>query len=194
MLAQAAGYDALVQADIAAWTGRAALIFSNAALHWLGDHAALMPQLAAMLVPDGVLAVQMPRQYGEPSHRLLREVAEGLGRPTRQSKSEALSERSDPVARAEDYARLLAGLGEVAAWETVYIQRLGPAEGAHPVRLFTESTAMRPFVEGLDASALARFVRAYEERLEEAYPREADGSVLFPFRRVFFTLRVACQP
>ena len=48
MLAQARGYDATAEADIAQWQPDTppALIFSNAALHWLPDHATLLPRLA----------------------------------------------------------------------------------------------------------------------------------------------------
>ena len=50
-------YGGLIQADIAQWSPPAppALIFSNAALNWLQDHAALMPRLARMLAAGGVL-------------------------------------------------------------------------------------------------------------------------------------------
>jgi trans-aconitate 2-methyltransferase len=30
--------------------------------------------------------------------------------------------------------------------------------------------------------------RLYDETMERAYPRRADGTVLFPFRRLFYTL------
>lgn len=186
MLKAAEGYDATVCADIASWRGDGvALIFSNAALHWLGDHGALMPRLAGMLCPGGVLAVQMPGQFGAPSHRLLREIAAGM-----------FPERFDfadwqaPVATAVEYHAMLSPLGQVESWETAYVQRLEAAAGGHPVRRFTESTAMRPFVERMDEGEAARFVAAYDEALAEAYPVAEDGSVLFPFRRVFFTLRV----
>lgn len=186
MLAQARGYDATVCADIAGWRGEGlALVFSNAALHWLGDHAGLMPRLAGMLRQGGVLAVQMPRQFLAPSHRFLRDIAGAM-----------FPERFDfagwqaPVATAAEYHALLSGLGTVEAWETEYVQRLEPVADGHPVRRFTESTAMRPFLEKLDAAGAAAFVAAYEEALAAAYPVEKDGSVLFPFRRVFFTLRV----
>jgi trans-aconitate 2-methyltransferase len=71
-----AGVD-WVLGDIAHWrpaepTG---LIFSNAALHWLDDHAALVPRLIGELASGGVLAVQMPRNHHEPSHVLLAETA-----------------------------------------------------------------------------------------------------------------------
>src|SRR6185436_4787551 len=36
------------------------LLYSNAALHWLDDHATLFPALAGRLAPGGILAVQMP--------------------------------------------------------------------------------------------------------------------------------------
>ncbi len=74
------------------------------------------------------------------------------------------------------------------AWETEYIQRLEPSEAGHPVRRFTESTAMRPFVEGLSAEQAAAFVAAYDAALAGPIHGSTDGGVLFPFRRCFFTL------
>lgn len=175
-------------ADIATWAPRkpAALIFSNAVLHWLPDHAGLIARLAGCLAPGGTLAVQMPRQDFAPSHRFLREFA-----------AEMFPDRFDPaawappVAEPADYARLLAPLGAAEVWQTDYLQRLAPAEGGHPVRRFTESTTLRPFAEKLDPAELARLLARYDEALGAAYPAEPDGSVLFPFRRVFFTLKVS---
>ena len=191
MLAEAAATGAYKRcdlADIRDWTPKkpAALIFSNAVLHWLPDHATLLPRLASLVAPGGMLAVQMPRQYGAPSHRFLREFA-----------AEMFPDRFDfagwqpPVAEPAHYARLLASLGAVEVWQTDYIQRLAPAEGAHPVRRFTESTALRPFAEKLEPAERAAFLARYEAALGAAYPAEPDGTVLFPFRRVFFTLKVA---
>lgn len=186
MLDQAAGYDALVPADIAEWVPERppAVIFSNAALHWLGDHAGLMPRLARMLMPGGVLAVQMPGQFDAPSHRCLREVAARLFPDRFDLAAEA------PVMPAVAYWRMLAGLGRIEAWETEYVQRLEPAVG-HPVRHFTESTAMRPVLARLTAAEAEVLVQAYEAELALAYPPLPDGAVLFPFRRVFFVLEVA---
>jgi trans-aconitate 2-methyltransferase len=176
-------YGGLTRADIALWASHTppALIFSNAALNWLPDHHALMPRLAGMLAPGGVLAVQMPRQGGAPSHRLLREVAEGLFPGC------ALPPPS-PVLTAGEYAALLLPRGEVLAWTTDYIQMLDPVAQGHPVRAFTESTAMRPFVEGLTPDEAQVYVAAYDAALAEAYPALPDGRVLFPFTRVFFIL------
>lgn len=190
MLAQARGlgiYASLAAVDIAGWRPEtpAALIYSNAALQWLGDHANLMPRLAGYLAPGGVLAVQMPRQFKAASHRFLRDIA-GSMFPDRFD----FSKETSPCAKAEDYHAQLSTLGAVEAWETEYIQRLEPAAAMHPVRAFTESTAMRPIVEKLSQTERASFCAAYEASLSAAYPLQKDGAVLFPFKRVFFTLKV----
>ncbi len=49
---------------------------------------------------------------------------------------------------------------------------------------------MRPFIDQMTEGEKTEFVAAYEEALGAAYPLLADGSVLMPFTRVFFTVRV----
>lgn len=190
MLAKAretGAYTRLDEGDIAAWTPEQApaLIFSNAVLHWLPDHDRLLPRLAGLLAPGGTLAVQMPRQTGAPSHRFLRDIATKLFRDRFD-----FTDWVPPVAPAEHYWRLLAPLGTVSAWETEYVQKLAPVADGHPVRRFTEATAMRPFLDKMSTEEAAEFVAAYEEALGVAYPLLADGGVLFPFRRCFFVLKV----
>src|SRR5579863_5006514 len=66
-----------INADIETWRApqKAALIFSNATLHWLAAHELLFPRLFGELLPQGILAVQMPRNFDNPSHVLMRETA-----------------------------------------------------------------------------------------------------------------------
>lgn len=182
---EAACYSHVAEADAGLWSPASApaLIFSNAALQWLGEHETLFPRLAGLVAPGGVLAVQMPHQSRAPSHRLLREIA-----------ADMFPDRFDialwraPVAEPQDYLRLLMPFGRVDVWETIYLQRLLPGAQGHPVRRFTESTAMRPFLGFMSGSEQAAFVARYEAALGAAYPTEADGAVLFPFRRLFMTL------
>ncbi len=185
MLAQARGYEALHEADIATWHPETppALIFSNAALQWLPGHARLMPRLAGLLAPGGVLAVQMPGQGAAPSHMLLHQVAARLF-PDRFSPDPPPA----PVAPLGEYWAMLAPLGAVSVWETTYLQALPADAAAHPVRRFTESTAMRPIVARLNADEVAPYLAAYDAALAGAYPPLADGRALMPFRRLFFTL------
>jgi trans-aconitate 2-methyltransferase len=178
-------YDELAEGDIAAWQAeRVALIYSNAALHWLKDHEALFPRLAAMLAPGGTLAVQMPHQNNAPSHRVWTTLVDDM-----------FPGRFDPeagpgVMKPARYFHMLAGLGTFSLWETDYFQVLPADAEAHPVRRFTESTFARPILEALKPGEQDQLISAYEEVMERAYPRGEDGTVLFPFRRMFFTLTV----
>lgn len=182
----AGDYDDLIEANAALWSPARppALIYSNALLHWLDDHDTLFPRLCDLLAPGGTLAVQMPRQYDAPSHSLLREIAVQM-----------FPERFDfsgwraPVHEPVYYQRLLAPFGAVQVWETTYLQVLAPTVSGHPVRAFTQSTAMRPFLAKLSQGEAERFTSRYDGALESAYKAEADGSVLFGFRRLFMTMK-----
>jgi trans-aconitate 2-methyltransferase len=176
-------YDRLVLADAGRWRPDepAAVIFSNAALHWLPDHDRLIPHLVSLLGPKGTLAVQMPANFMAPSHVLLREGAAQLW-PDRFASANYVP----PVCEARHYLSLLAPLGTAEAWETTYQMRLDVAEAGHPVRWFTQSTAMRPYLDRLSPTEAALLTETYDRALTAAYPPLADGSVLFPFTRLFF--------
>lgn len=67
--------------DIATWAPQAGtpapdLIFANASLQWVSAHEVLIPRLLSLLAPGGVLAIQMPDNHQQPSHRLMREIAQ----------------------------------------------------------------------------------------------------------------------
>ena len=172
-------YDRLIEADIAHWDAAApmALIYSNAALHWLGDHARLLPQLVARLAPGGMLAVQVPKQNEAPSHRLWRELS---GQPDGEGPG---------ILSAAAYHDLLRPLGEVQVWETLYLQELAPVAAGHPVRRFTESTYAAPILQALTPAERRALIARYEAQVAQHYPLRQDGSALFPFRRLFMTLR-----
>ena len=187
MLAQARETPSRVvwqQADLAGWRPEARfdLIVSNAALHWIGDHAALFPRLLAGLTPGGVLAVQMPRNLAAPSHTLLAEtIAAGPW-------AERLVDRlgPSPVHAPERYADWLAPATDFEIWETEYLHRL---TGDDPVLNWTRGTALVPVLERLDEAEQAAFLAAYAARLNSAYPKRPDGTTLFPFRRLFLLAR-----
>lgn len=168
------------QGDIADWSPDEPpdLIFSNAALHWLGDHAALLPRLLNALAPGGVLAVQMPRNFDAPSHRLLADVIRDG------EWSRAVPLPGEPVAPASAYHDILSPhAASLEIWESIYLQVL---EGEDPVLEFVRATALRPVIEALAGEELEEFIAEYRERLRAAYPRRGDGMTLFPFRRLFF--------
>src|SRR6187200_215771 len=62
--------------DIRDWRPEAAVdvIISNATLQWVPRHRDLLPFLMSLLAADGWLAFQVPGNFEEPSHRLLRQL------------------------------------------------------------------------------------------------------------------------
>jgi len=166
---------------IARWTPDAPLdlVFSNAALHWLPDHAALFPRLLRAVAAGGVLAVQMPRNFAAPSHTLIADAARAG--PWR-AKLEPLLGPS-PVGEPADYYRLLRPhAAAVDVWESEYLQVLHDRD---PVKEWVKGTWLAQFLERLGPDERTAFEDAYAARVATAYPPEADGTTLFPFRRLF---------
>jgi len=172
-------------ADLRDWRpeGPVDLVFSNAVLHWLEDHATLFPRLASLVGPNGVLAVQMPRNFAEPSHTSVAEVARAG--PWRDVLEPCI--RAEPCKPGGYYYDLLAPhVGSLDIWETVYFQTL---EGDNPVADFVKGSWLKPFLDALEGPDRIAFEAAYRERVKVAYPARADGRTVLPFRRLFLVAR-----
>ena len=181
---------AFEQADIAHWSppARADLLFTNATLHWLDDHAALLPRLAAQLAPGGVLAIQMPDNRTSPSHLLMDEAAAtGPWHETLARLRPVYGAMQSPDA----YYRILApAVRQVDIWETTYLHVLPESTGDdHPVVEWTKGTALRPYLDALEEPERSAFLAADATRIAAAYPKQPDGRTLLPFRRIFIVAR-----
>ena len=175
------------QADIAHWSppAPADLLFTNATLHWLDDHAALLPRLAAQLAPGGVLAIQMPDNRTSPSHLLMDEAAAA---GSWHAKLARLRPVYGSMQSPEAYYRMLAPVAaQVDIWETTYLHLL---EGDNPVVEWTKGTALRPYLDALEEPERGAFLAAYAARIAAAYPKQPDGRTLLPFHRIFIVARV----
>lgn len=172
------------EADLAAWNPPYAvdLIFSNAALHWIDAHATLFPALVGKLAPHGVLAAQMPDNFAAPSHQALFDTAD----EARWRMTIGPLLRRHPVAALDAYYEWLAPHAHhLDLWRTTYMQPLAANPGGeHPVVAWMRGAALTPVIAALGPAA-GDFIAAFAARVEAAYPRRPDGSVLFPFSRVF---------
>jgi trans-aconitate 2-methyltransferase len=175
-----------VLADLASWQPDAGydVIYSNATLQWLPDHDRLLPRLMSFVSQSGVLAFQVPMSLEAPSHALMRAVASD---PRWKAKLEAVREIHGSTAEGT-YEILKPHAATLDIWTTEYLQVL---EGEDAVYRWVSGTGLRPFVQALDGEDQAGFIAAYKARLNEAYPRRADGTTLFPFQRLFV---VAIKP
>lgn len=162
-----------------------AILYSNAAYHWLPGHIDMFPELLKLLPSGGQLAIQIPRNHEAPSHALMRTAAEAG--PWRDKLKDVRGIRAvgEPAAY---YDRLKPLSSELSVWETIYQQ---PLTGKDPVAQYTSSTGLRPYLDALDEAEGKAFYESYARMVAEAYPTRADGITLFPFRRLFIVARRA---
>ena len=185
-----------VAADVSTFKvdGKADLIFSNALFQWLRSSHRI-PTLADLfhgLSTGGLIAVQAPDNYDEPSHALMRVTAELADRPwtpffkdTRIGDlSDAQRPDLDPMeAPAQFYNALVPHASSVNVWQTRYHHVL---DDARAIVEWVKATGLQPFLNRIeDEAAKQAFLHEYEKRVEEAYPRLADGKVLLVYPRLF---------
>jgi len=185
MLAQArsrGGGIAWMRADLNTWEPdeQCDLLFSNAAFQWLGGHEELFPRLLGYLKPEGALAVQMPNNFGAPTHTTVVETVErGLWRDKLESH---LLKR--PVLEPGAYYDVLRGsAASVDMWETTYYHVL---QGEDPIVEWTKGSFLRPLLAQLDEKESKEFLEEYAARVRGFYSRRPDGTTVMEFKRLFF--------
>jgi trans-aconitate 2-methyltransferase len=157
------------------------VLICNAVLQWVPGHQDLLVRWADMLAPGGWLAFQLPGNFDQPSHVIVREMAASPTWREALRDAELNRQGGDP----REYAALLARPGyEVNAWETSYVYIL---RGENAVLEWTRGTTLRPVLSALDADQAAAFLAEYAERLRQGYDPAPFGT-MFPFRRVFTVL------
>ncbi len=156
---------------------RVDVLVSNATLQWVPGHLDLLPRLVDAVAPGGWLAFQVPGNFDQPNHVILRELA---AEPAYADHTRGLEHPSSHA--PEVYLRALAELGcAVDVWETTYLHVL---QGEDPVFTWISSTGARPVLQALPPDLLESFTEEFKRRLRAAYPADDHGVVL-PFRRIF---------
>jgi trans-aconitate 2-methyltransferase len=174
--------------DVRDWTPApdTDVVVSNATLQWVPEHPQLVTRWAAQLAPRSWIAFQVPGNFDAPSHRAVSDLAASA------QWSDLLSDfpfRGDEVVdNPVGYANLLADAGCVVdVWETTYVHVL---TGEHAVLDWIEGTTLRPIRRSLTDEQWDRFRVELAPVLAAEYPRRADGTTLFPFRRIFAVAQV----
>ena len=168
------------------------VLVTNATLQWVPRHLDLVDAWVAALADGGWFALQVPGNFDEPSHALMRETAAAHSRGGELTAALDMPSVGEPAT----YLRLLDRLGcTVDAWETTYLHVLDPdAHDENPVLTWVTATALRPVLDLLEEDEEREaFLEPYAAALLEAYPRTSSG-VLFPFRRVFAVAQKTGEP
>lgn len=158
--------------------GSVDVLVTNATLQWVPGHLELLAELVATVAPGGWFACQVPGNFEEPSHVLRRELA------AQAPYVDHLRDVDHPGSHEpETYLRVLTDLGlQPDVWETTYSHVL---TGPDPVFTWVSATGARPTLQALPDDLRPGFEAEFKRRLAVAYP-EREGSVVLPFRRIFF--------
>ena len=174
--------------DLRTWHGAGAdVVLSNATLQWVPGHLALLAPWVSRLAPGGCLAVGVPANFSEPTHTLLRQLAEEQRWRAPLAHVQAMLAVHSP----SEYHRALAPTGaDLDIWETTYHHVL---HGPDPVLEWVRGSALRPYLDALGPDDGAAFEAAYAEGLRRAYPAGDGGETVLPFHRLFVvaTVRVS---
>jgi len=175
-----------IQADIATWQPDTLcdLIYANASLQWVPDHEHLIPRLFSTLRPAGVLAIQMPDNFDEPSHRLMRETA--ASGPWAKLIGDTAALRVKRLPLTTYYDLLAEDAAEVDVWRTIYYH---PMPSAEAIVAWVRGTGLKPYIDPLPEMQRSEFLSQYTRKIGEAYPAHADGRLLLAFPRMFIVAR-----
>lgn len=159
-------------------------LFANASLQWLCQHQTLLPKLLQYLNVGGVLAIQMPNNFHEPSHQVAIKILQN--NPSWEPLLARLffSVLTEPLYNVSWYYDVLtkSGIINLQCWETVYFQEM---ENYQEVFEWIKGTGLRTALSLMNNVDQTQFADAYIKTIALKYPLQANNKVLFPFRRIF---------
>jgi trans-aconitate methyltransferase len=171
------------------FVGEFDLIFSNATLHWVPDHAAVLARIHRALRPGGILRAQFGADGNVPN--FLAGVRRQMAEPPYR---EALAAFRWPwfFPGLPDYEALLAAspLAEWRAWIEPKAARFPTAEA---IVGWIDNPCLIPFVQALPPGLRQPFRDAVVAGML-ARTRQPDGSFQEPFRRMNVWARKASDP
>ncbi|KAH8706009.1 putative O-methyltransferase [Talaromyces proteolyticus] len=173
--------------DLSTWTpspgGPVDVYFSNAVFQWIPSEQRL-PLVSRFLENQnsgGVFAFQVPDNYLEPSHAMMRETAVDGGPWTA-----VLKDRQPALAKfqsaQEIYDNLIPLCSSLNIWHTHYYHILDNHEA---VVEWVKGTGLRPFIDPLSEENRKGFIQRYLQRLRRVYPVCVDGKVILKYPRLF---------
>jgi len=157
------------------------IVFSNATIQWIPNHADLLTRFCDMLSGQGILAIQIPQFRDMP-------LGKAIGKVAQKDRWKKQTAHCSDLFTYHDYGfyydELSRHVDLVEMWETHYLHVL---ESQQAIIEWIRSTGMKPYLDSLDNDAArADFERDVLTKVEKDYLQQEDRKVLFPFKRLFF--------
>ncbi|MGT2907579.1 methyltransferase domain-containing protein [Streptococcus dentiloxodontae] len=155
------------------------LIFSNACIQWVPNHEKLLQDMLDSLADNGQLAVQIPLTDKVLMEELINQLINQHSWSAKMSQSSFYH-----TLEVKDYANILAAKSSnYSLWETTYFHVMPSHQS---ILDWYQGTGLRPHLSQLSSREQQLFCQELLMMIEEAYPVQKNGEILFPFPRLFF--------
>ncbi len=152
------------------------IIFANAALQWVDDHATLFSQIISRLNPGGQLAIQMPCQEENILNQILFELVQ------EEPYASALNnwKRISPLLSIDEYAELIYKAG---GKDLTICQKMYPviAKTTDDLYDFISGSALIPYFERLTESYQKNLSTEFKSRIKQNFP---EMPAIYAFKRL----------
>lgn len=157
------------------------VVFSNACIQWIPNHKKLLKNMMTLLNEKGVLAIQVPYNHNEPIHKIISEVTES----TKWVNYFNSPRKKYILEFSEYYYDLLSDISDdFEMWQTTYYHKM---KSHYDILEWYRGAGLRPFLEELDESRKIEFENDILNKVEQEYPIQSNGDIIFKFPRLFFT-------
>jgi trans-aconitate 2-methyltransferase len=157
------------------------LVFSNATIQWIPNHDELIKGFSNILNDQGVLAVQLPLFFDMPLGKSISEIA---GQSKWQAATKGVKELFTINNASYYYDHLAKYFSNIDIWATDYYHIM---DSQIAILEMIRTTGLKPYLERIENEiAKHEFETLVLRKIEQDYSLQADGKVLFPFKRLFF--------
>lgn len=168
-----AGRDAL--------PGNLDIIFSNATIQWIQDHAGLLKKFHEALNDDGLIAVQIPLFWDMAIGKAIADIATDI-------RWAAVTKGATEMFTIHDhiwyYDQLSILYSTIEMWKTSYMHVM---DSHMAIVEMIRSTGLKPYFERLESEKDRQdFEAMVLKTVKHDYPQQQNGKVIFPFERLFF--------
>jgi trans-aconitate 2-methyltransferase len=161
--------------------GKFDIVFSNATIQWIPDHEALLKRLSAMVIENGILAIQLPLFFDMPLGQSIVEIANNK---KWQQATKGVKELFTINTPSFYYDQLVRYFCIIDIWTTDYYHVM---ESHLSILEMIRTTGLKPYLERIeDDNEKIEFEALVLDKISNDYPIQTDGKVLFPFKRLFF--------
>jgi trans-aconitate 2-methyltransferase len=157
------------------------IIFSNATIQWIPDHEALINKLFSCLNKKGIIAIQIPMFWDMPLGKAIESISRG---DRWRSSTKGVFEMFTIHSYYFYFDQLSHASSEIDIWETDYMHIM---DSHSSILEMIKSSGLRPFLERLESENDKKdFEAQVLQQIIKDYPKQKNGKVIFPFKRLFF--------